>query len=332
MGSPLGSRRPSISPTPKLTKSRQQTTQERTKDSFFDGHRIARTSIAKQLVSEAFTLLTSLDTNGSEDGAIAPRLRARRPADQSLYEQQVEALLCDLIAVSQRGPGRGLCVTRNKRALSRRDRYQAPFLSEKLIDVVDALVAVGICTIQLGAHRLVSGGAGSTTTTIRPGPALLALLARLPVSLDDLGRHPGQEVIVLKAPKTRSDESGKRMDYDDTPERNAWREEVRRINRWLADADIEYAPLDGHPRHAAVDTQDRTLRRVFVNGVFDQHGRLYGGFWESLRSQDRKDCILINGESVAYRGPSWKPWTRGLVRLTTLGRRQGSLLFRCVDS
>jgi len=286
-------------PTLKLTQFPEQTTHEPTRDFFFDGHRIARSDIAKQLVSEVLTLLTALDTNGSEDGTIAPRLRARRHVDQRIYEQQVEAVLCDLITVHHRGPGHSLCVTRNKRALSRRDRYRAPFLSEKLIDVVDAFVAVGICTIQLGTHRRVSGGAGSTTTTIRPGPALLAFLARLPVRLYDLGRHPGEEVIVLKAPKTRSDESGERLDYDDTPERDAWREEVRRINRWLADADIEYAPLDGRPRHAAVDTRDRTLRRVFVNGVFDQHGRLYGGFWESLRSQDRKDCILIDGEAVA---------------------------------
>lgn len=267
-------------PTLKLPHFPEQTTQEPTRDFFFDGHRIARSYIAKQLVSEALTLLAGLDANGSEDGTIAPRQRARRPADQ-------------------RGPGRGLCVTRNKRVLSRRDRYQAPFLSEKVIDVVDALVAVGICTIQLGAHRRVSGGARSTTTTIRPGPTLLGLLARLPVRLGDLGRHPGEEVIVLKAPKTRSDESGERLDYEDTPERDASRQEVRRINRWLADADIEYAPLDAHPRHAAVDAYDRTLRRVFVNGAFDQHGRLYGGFWESLRSQDRKDCILIDGEAVA---------------------------------
>ncbi|MBB3295093.1 hypothetical protein FHT39_003773 [Mitsuaria sp. BK045] len=286
-------------PTPKLTKSpRQQAIQERTKDSFFDGHRTARSTIAKQLVSEVLTLLSGLDSNGSEDGTITPRLRARRLVDQRLYEQQVEAVLCDLISIHRRLPGRGLCVTRNKRALSRRDRYQAPFVSEKLIDVVDALVAVGICTIRLGAHRRVSGGVGSTTTTIRPGPALLALLARLPVSLHDLGRHPGQEVIVLKAPKARRGESGERLDYEDTPERDALREEVRRINRWLADADIEYAPLDTHPRHAAVDAQDRALRRVFINGVFDQHGRLYGGFWENLRSQDRKDCILIDGEAV----------------------------------
>jgi hypothetical protein len=58
---------------------------------------------------------------------------------------------------------------------------------------------------------------------------------------------------------------------------------------WLAQADIT---CDDTPSN----DQDRRLRRIFNNADFDQGGRLYGGFWQTMSSEQRLMNILIEGE------------------------------------
>jgi hypothetical protein len=48
-----------------------------------------------------------------------------------------------------------------------------------------------------------------------------------------------------------------------------------------------------------VDFSCRTVRRVFNNGSWQQGGRLYDGFWETMRRPDRFRCLRIDGERVA---------------------------------
>ena len=64
---------------------------------------------------------------------------------------------------------------------------------------------------------------------------------------------------------------------------------MREINTWLSEADIG-CDLDGVP------VQARRLRRIFNNSDFSQGGRLYGGFWQRLTSEQRQEHILIDGD------------------------------------
>lgn len=90
-----------------------------------------------------------------------------------------------------------------------------------------------------------------------------------------------------------------RVSYRETAQTTAMRQQMRVLNAWLASADIGFVD-DGGP---LVDPYDRVMRRNFVirgdqEERFDQSGRLFGGFWQTLRS-DRRRGIRINGEPVA---------------------------------
>ena len=91
------------------------------------------------------------------------------------------------------------------------------------------------------------------------------------------------------------------LDYADTAETNAMRDDMRRINAWLERASITFVDDGAEP----VDVHDRTLRRLFVihegdplRQRFDLSGRLFGGFWQGLQQQ-RRSGIRIDGEPVA---------------------------------
>ena len=47
-----------------------------------------------------------------------------------------------------------------------------------------------------------------------------------------------------------------------------------------------------------MNTQDRYLKRIFNNSDFAQGGRLYGGFWQSMSSQERQEHVEIDEDSV----------------------------------
>jgi len=98
------------------------------------------------------------------------------------------------------------------------------------------------------------------------------------------------------------------VEYADGATIDAWRDEVRRINEGLANADITFsgtaAPDPGNvfingpevPPHG-IALHDRTLKRIFNNGRWDHGGRLYGGFWQAMKRELRAG-LRIDGYRV----------------------------------
>lgn len=80
-------------------------------------------------------------------------------------------------------------------------------------------------------------------------------------------------------------------EYNDTEQTHRLRAQMQDINAYLAQADITCD-------HPIVNPQDRYLRRIFNNGSFDQGGRLYGGFWQRMTSEERAEYIRINQDAV----------------------------------
>jgi len=104
-----------------------------------------------------------------------------------------------------------------------------------------------------------------------------------------------EELIELRAPK---DENGhkKRIDYEDTPEICTMRENVRRFNEILDQADIYLVPCPAIiPPN--LNLSRKRLHRVFSNGSFDEGGRFFGPWWQSISGELRK-YIFIDGEST----------------------------------
>ena len=95
----------------------------------------------------------------------------------------------------------------------------------------------------------------------------------------------------------------------------ALRQQMTDINAWLDTADITCS-------HPQVDPAQRRLRRIFNNSDFAQGGRLYGGFWQAMSSDERQEHILIEDDCCVELGlwtdepchPVWDSWetpTRG---------------------
>ena len=144
-------------------------------------------------------------------------------------------------------------------------------------------------------------------SSIAPSPWFVGKVREAGVQLSDFGRDDTEEVVLLTrnsreetpwweetAPRKVNREP---IDYTDTQETHRYRDAIRHLNRFLSEADIDFLD-DGQ----ALDPFDRTLRRRFVlrpgqDQRFDQSGRLYGGFWQNLKTARRRH-IRINGEPV----------------------------------
>lgn len=83
-----------------------------------------------------------------------------------------------------------------------------------------------------------------------------------------------EEIIILRADK-ENNETGGLIEYMDTDETNLMRVRLQQINKVLCDADIGVVDIE-------VDTSCRKMKRIFNNGTFEQGGRIYGGFWQTL--------------------------------------------------
>jgi hypothetical protein len=139
-------------------------------------------------------------------------------------------------------------------------------------------------------------------SSIAPTTELASMVRDLGITLADFGRDEREEVLVLtRRAGTRAARETDRISYKGTAETTALRDEVRKVNAFLASADIGFIDDELPPR---VDPHDRVLKRRFVLPLgedrerFDRGGRFFGGFWTNLASSRRKS-IRIEGEPVA---------------------------------
>ena len=174
-------------------------------------------------------------------------------------------------------------------------------MNAKLPLVARLLAAAGWLELQLGRNAVPGSSSDGMPdrmrTRFRVAEATCGRLVELDLSAASFGLSEDEEVILLRQRKLKRDEAGPLCSYNDTPATHRYRESLRRINRWIAAAPLEYlaCPLG---EHAEVDTTERRLRRIFCDGSFKSHGRLYGGFWMNLPASDRLRGLRIDGAGV----------------------------------
>jgi hypothetical protein len=227
-----------------------------------------------------------------------PRLRKRRPADLRSREDLLHTLVANLAHTSlSPPPPTGRLAIRAGNAAKGAGRHDNPAFGKGVRPLLDQMHEMGLLDFSL--PKAMRGEVSS----IAPTPAFAQKVRELGVTLDDFGRDEREEVLVLtRNAGTRAAPIRDRVEYEDTAETNALRSEVRKINAFLATADIAFLP-DGLTLH--IDARDRFLERRFVllrddKGTrWDRGGRLFGGgFWLALSSGRRRN-IRIDGEAVA---------------------------------
>ena len=112
-------------------------------------------------------------------------------------------------------------------------------------------------------------------------------------------REEDPEVLILRGNKDPKTGLAEVVEYPETADTRRLRKQVQRINVFLRDAPIIL--LTDHPVWAddgqPIDPLRRTVRRIFNNASWQQGGRLYGGFWETMRREDRFRLLRIGTRS-----------------------------------
>jgi len=139
-------------------------------------------------------------------------------------------------------------------------------------------------------------------SSIAPTAEFASRVRGLGITLGDFARDEREDVLVLtRQGGARAARITDRINLRETAQTEALRDAVRRVNVFLASADIAFID-DGLSPH--VDPHDRLLKRRFVLPLgeyaerFDLGGRLFGGFWTNLASS-RRGSIRIEGEPIA---------------------------------
>ncbi|MDC1258604.1 hypothetical protein N8067_00980 [Planktomarina temperata] len=245
------------------------------------------------------TLIAEVQTQMSGyEAYYGTRKRARRPADQVTYDRTVEAILCDLCAVELGSENDSIHLPLSNKVLRTKSRYKGTALGKTLPDILKVMsapemgfvvVEKGHSTFKIVDHDLNVAFAGGQQTILKAGPKLLSRIERFDITRDDMGHAPEEEVLVLRAPKYHSNSIADYQEYEDDKATIALRQQMTDINAWLDTADITCS-------HPQVDPAHRRLRRIFNNSDFGQGGRLYGGFWQAMYSDERQEHILIEGD------------------------------------
>ncbi len=213
---------------------------------------------------------------------------------------RVEVVVCNLAHAVLLTPPTGRVAVQLGNKRKGRSRYDSPIMGKTLSPLLSMLDDLDFLDLKWSMDR-------GEVSSIAPTPWFSRKVAEHGVQLADFGRHENEEVILLTrntrqaAPHLRGGDRPlhrEPIDYTDTPATRHHREALRRLNAFLADAEIAFD--DG--REPRVDRFDRTLRRRFViladqEERFDQGGRLFGGFWQTLSKARRRD-IRINNEHV----------------------------------
>jgi hypothetical protein len=206
--------------------------------------------------------------------------------------------LCDLCRCELEPQCHAVYLPLSNKVLRKKSRYKGVALGKTLPDILRVMCAEEMNFLEMKKGRstftiinddMNMAFAGGIQTTLWAGPKLLSRIDRFGITLSDIGYDPDEEVIVLRKPKRTDKAPPEAQEYSDTQETLSLRQSVREINAWLAEADIG-CDLDGIP------VQDRRLRRIFNNSDFSQGGRLYGGFWQRLTSEQRQEHIQIDGD------------------------------------
>lgn len=262
------------------------------RDRPFNAYRKAASETTKSIVNDAVALLLQ---RRAQDGVKRNKPRAR---DQLVFEQTVEAVLCDLIHHHLIEYDGHIYVTRSNRILGVKSRYRPAAYSKMFPSILDLLDQPEVALVMQEKAKAVEGAARATT--IRPGKRLLEQMEKQDVGLDDIDEEFTGETIILKRQKDRANywDEGGMLEYEDDAVIDRYRHQLREINDWIRSADLRFDHSGIPWPHTIFDLADRRLRRVFTQGRFNSGGRLFGGFWQNLRKHERRRGLFIGPEKA----------------------------------
>lgn len=246
------------------------------------------------------------------------RQRSRTGNAARKFREAIRCIVLDLYVSSRLTPDCEIGVSLGKGAFTTGSRYGALFLTyDTFRPAFGGLEALGYLQIVRNAFHDPVTGIGRTTRICATDKLVRLLTDSGQLTASKVGFRHGvdsAEVIVLR------DSDKRDIEYDDTPEIQAMRADLQRINSrlskswtdlYLSDEDLAALNVRMQSDHAAkrreapfVDFNAKRLRRIFNNSEWSQGGRFYGGWWQSV-PRDYRPFITIDGKhtvEVDYSG------------------------------
>jgi hypothetical protein len=238
-------------------------------------------------------------------------------------KRRLKVLLLDLYVAWLDDPTLCIGVNRNSNAYKVDTRYNALHISRKIVSLIDVLVEANFLDYLHGSHDRVNNGRFSRTSLIRPSLKLQVKFSELSLSPLDIDHTYLQETVILtdyetdeKGNYTKSNGKKKRqfIEYDDTDLTNDIRRDLEAYNQLLQDTYVDIATLDepfvvrtrkdGTTQRIKIDQSKKFVRRIFSRGNWNCNGRFYGGFWQQVGSEYRKNIYINDSPTVEvdYKG------------------------------
>lgn len=237
--------------------------------------------------------------------------------------KQLKVLLLDLYVGWLDDPTLCVGVSRNNNSYSVDSRYNALHISRKLVDIVDVLVTEEYLDYVRGSYDRQGGSQFNRTSRIRPTLKLLDQFSQLTIPYYEIDHYHQKETVILTDYETNEEgdytkPNGRKkrlfIEYKDTPDTNEIRRNLTAYNDLLKQTYIDIYSLeepyvfrtkkDGTTQRIKIDQSKKFTRRIFSRASWECNGRFYGGFWQQVGSEYRKD-ILINDTptvEVDYKG------------------------------
>jgi hypothetical protein len=258
---------------------------------WFDPQFRAKTDNLRAAIKKLGDLLTVHElTNGLRE-------RARKLPDKKKFYLAVEALACNLLLLKATGSNSKLAVPRSHGFLWQGGRNSNLVYGQHFLDAIDLLASLQL--IHKGRKGYRFSAKSKMASLIAPAERLSHHLPLAPPDWRSVHRIDDPALIILKEGK---DEDGHAaaIDYKETDRTKLMAGQIKRINRYLRDADIEIINSSGvsiGKDGQIVAPYRRSLRRIFNNANWQRGGRLAGGFWMSMKRAER-GSIRIDGEPI----------------------------------
>jgi hypothetical protein len=242
------------------------------------------------------------EVNAAVDALFAElRMLPEFGGKSKLRKKHVKVVVLNLYVAWLQAPDKWVAYHRMKEKYGPRGRYNELHISYLTVAIVDALHALGYIEHVLG-HYDKSGQRPSHVSRMRATQKLLDLIHVSKIVPQMVCSAPERECIILRA-RDEADDKQRDIEYQDTDETRRMRAELSAYNQHLAVTDIRLSDSvvgDSRPDGPMpkVDLTNKFVRRIFANGSWDEGGRFYGGWWQTVPREWRSQ-ILIDGKPLA---------------------------------
>jgi len=244
------------------------------------------------------------------DGYLPPEIVGKQgprtgPKPKTSFRKQLRVLILDLYVAWLDDPELSIGVSMSSNSWQTNSRYNALHLSKKLIPIITALHAADLLDMAKGSYAG-PGARGNRTTRIRASEELQLMFREAKFIRDDVTRFKGEEIIILRDNK-EANRIGKELEYEDTAETNAMREDLQSYNALLAGSFIDIATLQvpviqrDHEIEASrvqIHPETSRTRRVFSRSDWRMNGRFYGGWWQGINDDWRSKIFLDDQPTI----------------------------------